>query len=170
MPNVQERSHQQMNETPNPYEENAPTEDLTIRAQKPTSPNLSSLAATDPLCSTEPEYTPIGSYNYPRDHRYGDLAFLGEFFTAYRCGAGQTEKLFTVQDGTYIFGSVIKLTTPPDDDFLNALHWIGYTCNEVKAAEECQRWELTEHVPVDRLIYLESWHPYIAVDDCVHCG
>lgn len=149
--------------------EDVPTES-DVDVSKPEPVELDILPAASPLCTSKPTMTETGSEEYPIDTRYEGLYFLGQLFTAARCGERRVNDLWGVRDGMYELGSSITLTEPPDEEMTKTLRWIGFTCDEGIGDGVCTRWELINHVPYQNLLYLEPFHGRLAADDCRNCG
>lgn len=123
------------------------------------------------LCTSAPSER-NGNRIYPIDQAYGDLYFLGQFFTAMRCGPEHVSHLYGVEGDRYTLGSSIVLQTAPDQKLLDTLKRIGFACAEVEQANDamCLRWELLNTVSLDTLYELEPFHDRIEIDDCRNCG
>jgi len=146
-----------------------PTES-DVDVTKPEPVELNMLPAHSRLCMETPIVTEAGSEELPIDARYEGLYFLGQLFTAARCSEKRVNTLPGVQNGTYTLGSTVMLDHPPDEELTSVLRWIGFTCDEGIGDGVCTRWELTDEVPYENLLYLEPFHNRIEADDCRNCG
>ena len=122
------------------------------------------------LCTAEPEETDMGSDIYPIDKKYGNVKFLGQLFTARGCGSERVSKLFGVSGENYVIGSSIHLKKKPEQQFIDTLKSIGYTCRFKISEQSCQDWELWKVVKIKDLLRLETFHENIEYDDCTKCG
>jgi len=160
----------EIKEIPGIIDQNDIPTESDVEVIEPDPVKLDMLPFHSKLCTDDPFITEIGSGVHPIDAKYGDLYFLGQLFTAARCGQGRVNELWGIRDGMYVVGSTISLKEPPDEEMTSVLRWIGFTCDEGIGDGVCTRWELTDEVPYENLLYLEPFHNRIEADDCRNCG
>ena len=144
---------------------------MITNVTKPSPAVSDTLASDSYLCTDPPEPAALGKKVYPIDPTYGELYFLGELFTAARCGDSRVKLLSGIKNNTYTLGSTIYLYEEPDENFRKTLNSIGFACDqEEKEDGSCKRWALTDGVPVKTILKLEPYHQKIEIDDCRICG
>lgn len=122
----------------------------------------------DPLCTAEPIPSMIGSDIYPIDPQYIGLNFLGQLFTADKCG--RVNNIWGVNGNDYTLGSTIWLFENPDSLLVDTFESVGFKCIDGNLNESCKYWRLKETVKVDDLLKLEPYSNNFEKDDCVNCG
>ncbi len=125
---------------------------------------------TSTLCTDPPVGTDIGSDVYPIDPKYSTLQFLGQLFTAYKCGPERVSKIFGMDGDDYTLGSGIWLKNNPSQSLINTFKSIGFRCRENNPDASCKEWELLNEVKINELMKLEPYHENFKGDDCIHCG
>lgn len=123
----------------------------------------------DDLCSMTSTPTEIGADVYPIEDKYKHLGFLGQIFTAAKCGE---KRLLETNDGKedYDQGVSITLKKSPSQFFLYTLNHMGFSCVSGASQGNCQRWHLKKGVKINELLKLEPFAEDIQADDCVICG
>lgn len=107
-----------------------------------------------------------GRVQYPVSPRYAHLHGLGQMFTANDCGS---QRLKTVVGFTYTYGSLIVLSSAPDQKLQETLTAIGYSCDGGENSD-CKKWKLEKAVDVSDLLNLKAYAEKIEYEDCVYCG
>lgn len=121
-------------------------------------------------CTDEPIQTDIGRLIFPIDTKYQGLGFLGEFFTAYKCGASRVGGLFGIDGSNYTLGSSINLKQKPSNELVDQFKALGFQCGEEVSDSECMNWKNQNSINIDELFLLEPYAENFASDDCVNCG
>ena len=122
------------------------------------------------LCTDPPKGTAIGRDVYPIEPRYKDLEFLGQLFTAYKCGTERVGEIFGVSGTNYTLGSGIILKSSPSQTLISVLKSVGFTCTDGKSETVCREWDLNKTVKIDELMKLEPYYNEFQSDDCRNCG
>ncbi len=122
------------------------------------------------LCMKKAVSNEIGFEEYPIDEKYGNLYYLGQFFTAAQCGEARMNELYYVDKSKYTSGATVWLKDVPSEGLLSALREIGFECDEDTIQRQCVKWKLTNEVSTDEMIKLETYHREISADDCYICG
>lgn len=120
------------------------------------------------LCNNEPTYCDNGRAIYPIDEKYNQLDFLGQLFTAAKCGHERLNQLFGINNNIYDLGSTIYLKEVPNNEFKNIINEIGYICNEDD--NNCIKCKLEKNINIYDLLKLEPFSDKIDKDDCIFCG
>jgi hypothetical protein len=128
-----------------------------------------SLATTTDYCKQKPTDTEIGGLVYPIEPQYTHLEYLGQMFTAYKCGIKRLKQV-EGEDLRYTIGSVIELRNNPTADFQEILRAVGYHCYYKIVDSSCRKWILENEVDVSSLIRVEPFSASILKDDCIKCG
>lgn len=111
----------------------------------------------------------IGGTRFPIHPQYKHLPWLGQVFTADRCGETRLGERYFGDDGTYTHGSTIWLKRAPTK-YLRRLLWtVGYELISVDP-DGVETWRLEGEVPVYKLLLLKPYASKMEQDDCVHCG
>jgi len=122
------------------------------------------------FCADTPTPTDIGRDIYPIEIKYINLGFLGQIFTAYKCGPERVDQIFGVEGTDYTLGSTIWLRDNPTQSLIDTFKSIGFTCDEESPDATCKTWKLLDTVKVDDLIKLEPFYQNFEADDCQNCG
>jgi hypothetical protein len=125
--------------------------------------------ATD-LCKTPANPTESGRIVFPIDEKYSNLKFLGQVFTAAKCGDERLFSIWGISGENYTLGSSLNLIKKPSKELVTSLEDIGYECSDNVEKADCMTWRLSREVKVKSLVILEPFIEYMASDDCFLCG
>lgn len=148
-----------------------PTSQGINAAEQPVSSSVtvSLLATTTDYCKQKPTDTEIGGLVYPIEPQYAHLEYLGQMFTAYKCGIKRLKEV-EGEDLKYTIGSVIELRNNPTAGFQETLRAVGYHCYYKIVDSSCRKWILENEVDISSLIRIEPFSASILKDDCIKCG
>ncbi len=125
--------------------------------------------ATD-LCKAPANPTESGRIVFPIDEKYTKLNFLGQVFTAAKCGDERLFSIWGISGEMYTLGSTLNLSKNPSSELVKSLKDIGFECTEKTSEAECKVWRLSREVRAKSLVILEPFMEYMASDDCFLCG
>ncbi|MDD5469877.1 MAG: hypothetical protein PHO92_03740 [Candidatus Peribacteraceae bacterium] len=117
-------------------------------------------------CTDTPTTLASGRSVYPKLAEFAHLEFLGQLFTAARCGPDRLKQAFGGEQANYSLGSTVILYLEPAGHIREVLTSIGFEC----AQEGCREWRLSKTVKVADLLRLLPYAAVMTSDDCVNCG
>lgn len=123
-------------------------------------------------CSTGPKTLENGRISYPIAAEYSNLPFLGQIFTAYRCGNDRVSQIQGVKGDAFELGLKLWLKNDlnPDIKLDSKLEKMGFKCTQAFSTEGCYEWETDQIIKINQLMELESYAEKIKADDCRKCG
>lgn len=123
-------------------------------------------------CSAGPKTLDNGRISYPIAEEYSNLPFLGQIFTAYRCGQDRVNQIQGVKDGNFELGAKLWLKNDLGTDIKldSKLEEMGFKCTQAFSTDGCHEWETDQKIKIDQLMELEPYADKIKADDCRKCG
>jgi len=121
------------------------------------------------LCNEGPKPLETGKIVYPVEEKYSHLIYLGQVFTAVKCGEERLSDLWGVSDENYTIGSKIELNSNPSKDLIETFSLLKYSCEDSENLDQCMIWSRSGDISTKSLLLLEPFVDKIKKDDCINC-